>query len=87
MAAYLQKSALARSCTCILAKSSNCLAYVAVFMLDAGHGMTCEYCKYNDAQLQVTAGILHVTCRLLKLAKSASKKLFSSLHPQKVCHV
>jgi hypothetical protein len=60
MEAYLQKSVLARSCTCITRRPRN----------PAGN------CSYSDVQLQVNlkASNVQAACTLLKLAKVASQK-------------
>ncbi len=76
MAAYLQKSVLARSCTCITRRPRN----------PAGN------CSYSDVQLQVKASsAVQAACRLLKLANlkvASQKKLFWILRiPKRVCHV
>ncbi len=73
MEAYLQKSVLARSCTCITRRPRN----------PAGN------CSYSDVQLQVKASNVQAACKLLKLAKVASqKKLFRILRiPKPVCNV
>jgi hypothetical protein len=80
MEAYLQKSVLARSCTCITLRPRN----------PAGN------CSYSDVQLQVkassaVAAAVQAACRLLKtgqLESCLSKKLFWILRiPKRVCHV
>jgi hypothetical protein len=74
MEAYLQKSVLARSCTCITRRPRN----------PAGN------CSYSDVQLQVKASNVQAACRLLILTGQSclSKKLVCILRiPKRVCHV